>query len=580
MGIYTMLISIAAAAAVAFLLMQTQKKHTLQPVIFWLLFVLPFAAGGFYTWTAAPISALLLFALWRKVRANGKLTLYKNMGFLAVLAVFAGFCVTPLWAADKGMAVFGIARFFPVLLLALLMMQLDTEEKSAIVSPVPISGAIMVVASFFLQMIPVLNSAFTVNGRLAGFFEYPNAFAAFLLAGLMLQGTKKSRYIADIFLDSFLIIGVIISGSRTAFILMIAAFIYIFMVRRKVSVLIVHIAALVLGLVISHFLSKFGVMDNADRYTTISPTSGTFLVRLLYYKDALLQIVKHPFGLGYMGYYAMEPSFQTGRYAVTYVHNGLLQLMLDVGWVPALLMAAAFIKAIFCKETSPAARGVLLVILTHCMLDFDLQYSVIWLILLTCLPLGQGKAVTLKKAPVFGFIGIALLAVSLWLGVGDFCMYVGKPDACQVVTPFHTNALIHSLSGETDADRLDEISDKILKKNAYASIAYSAKANAAFSRGDVLEMMAQKELALENATYSITEYCDYISKLYTAYELYAQAGDAKSAEYCLNKILSVADRIEKVKDNTSAIAYKTGDDPSMVLPEEYTKLIVQIKSRG
>lgn len=400
MGIYTMLISILAAAVVALLLMAILKKNipSLQPVIFWLLFVLPFAVGGFYTWTAVPVSGVLLFALWQKVQANGKLSFSLNISSAALIAVFAGFCLTSLWAADKGMAVFGFVRFFPVLLFAVLLMQLSSEEKDTVLAPIPLAGAIMTVSSFLLQLIPALNPAFTVNGRLAGFFEYPNVFAAFLLAGLMLQGTRENRSITDIIVDTILIIGVIISGSRTAFILMIGAFIYLFAVRRKLSVLLQHIGALAVGLVVSHFLSEYGVMDNADRYTTISPTSGTFLVRLLYYKDALLQILKHPFGVGYMGYYAMEPSFQTGRYAVAYVHNGLLQLMLDVGWIPALLMAAAFVKAIFSKTTSAAARGVLLVVLAHCMLDFDLQYLAMWLILVACLPVSEGKTITGKKA--------------------------------------------------------------------------------------------------------------------------------------------------------------------------------------
>lgn len=582
MGIYTLLCSAFAATAVCFVLIAVLKKNipSLQPVIFWLLFVLPFAAGGFYTWTAVPVSGLLLFALWRKVKENGKLLFHKNLSAFAVIAVFAGFCLSSLWAADKGMAVFGIVRFFPVVLFSLLLMQLSAEEKASVLTPVPLCGAIMVLASFLLQLIPALNTAFTVNGRLAGFFEYPNVFAAFLLAGLMLQGAKEKRTIADGAIDAMLIIGVIISGSRTAFILMLAAFVYIVITGRKIPVLLLHIGALAAGLVISHFLSEYGVMDNADRYTTISPTSGTFLVRLLYYKDALLQILKHPFGLGYWGYYATEASFQTGRYAVAYVHNGLLQLMLDVGWLPSILMAAAFLKAIFSKATSPAHRGVLLIVLAHCMLDFDLQYGVVWLLVLSCLDFTQGKPfVFRKKLPVWGALGAAVLAVCLWLGAGDLMMYAGNADACLKVTPFHTDALVVSLSKESDPERLEEIADKILKNNAYCSIAYSAKANAALSRGDVMGMMQSKELAIQNARYNINEYCDYISKLYAAYELYTRAGETQSATYCLNKILSVVDMIEAVKDDTSELAYKTGDDPSMVLPEAYTELILQIKAQ-
>jgi len=569
-----------AGLSVPFLLHAFRKANPQLPSVFmWLLFVLPFAVGGFYTWLAVPVSGFLLGVLWLQAKQSGSLKLYLNLPFAAVAAVFAGFCLTPLWAADKGMAVFGFVRFLPILLYALLLMQLPQTQRETALLPIPFCGVIMTVLSLGLQFLPAFTDALTVNGRLAGFFQYPNTFAVFLLAGLVIQGTKNSRRIADTVTDSVLILGIIISGSRTAFILLLACVVFLIAVRRKAAYALGLLGCVGIGILLAELLAGTMQMDNADRYSTISVTSGTFLARLLYFKDALGVILQHPFGIGYWGYQAMEGSFQTGRYFVTYVHNGLLQLLLDIGWVPAILLATAFAKAMFSKKTSIRSRGILGVVLAHCMLDFDLQYLVIWFILLSALDFSSGKYFALQKSTgLWAAAAAAVLAICVWLGIGDYLYNKGNVEACLSVTPFHTDARIATLQGESDPDQLDRIGDQILSQNQYASIGYSAKANAAFSRGDITSMILYKEQAIQCARYSLNEYCDYIDKLRIAYELYLQVGDIQSAQYCLEKLGSVEEMIHAVTIQTSPLAYLTGDDSSLILPDNYRQYINAIRS--
>ena len=67
-----------------------------------------------------------------------------------------------------------------------------------------------------------------------------------------------------------------------------------------------------------------------ERFTNISFGASTFLGRILYVQDALPLILKHPFGLGYYGYYFIQQSVQTGVYTVVNAHNELIQILLDV----------------------------------------------------------------------------------------------------------------------------------------------------------------------------------------------------------------------------------------------------------
>ena len=73
--------------------------------------------------------------------------------------------------------------------------------------------------------------------------------------------------------------------------------------------------------------------------------------------------------------------------------------------------------------------------------------------------------------------------------------------------------------------------------------------------------------------YTQEEYLDYFRKLYTAMELYLRAGDEKSALYCRDKLLTIPDLIAGTAQRTTALAHKTGDDPTITLPQEYTEVL-------
>lgn len=527
-----------------------------------LALALPFAAGGFHTATAGVLSAFLLLALWER---RQKLCFHGNRHTAAVLLVFAACCLTPLWAADKGMAAFGIVRFLPPVLFALLAMA-DPSVPEDTLKWIPFSGCLMTVLSLIL--LPLLPETMTVNGRLAGFFQYPNSFAAFLLCGLVLRGMgQKQRWDLPVYL--ILMMGIVLSGSKTVFVLTVAAVLTMAVLRRQKWLTLA--LSLAIGLGAGLLAQRLGLLHQADRFTQVSASSGTFLVRMLYYRDVLPAILKHPFGMGYLSYPAIQGTIQTGRYAVTYLHNGLLQLLLELGWIPGLAMAFALGTGLLSKNTEPRKRLVLLFLLAHCMLDFDLEFPVFWLVLLSCLDLTGGKEWKLKKPAL---IPLALvLTVSLWLGTGDTLYRLGKAEACRKVTPFHTQALTQALTASSDAQEVDALADRILSLCPTHSVACSAKANVAFARGDMLSMMQHKEAAIAYAPYVNEEYLDYFRKLYTAMELYLNAGDQKSALYCRDKLLTVPELMEKTAQRTTPLAYKTGDDPTLELPEDYEALL-------
>ena len=566
---------LAAAGAIGLKQYRDRQESALPGIFYYLCFVLPFGAGGFHTCTGAVSAGFLLLTLHR-LEKKQPLKLVYNLQSLAVFCVAAAYCLSPLWAADKGMAPFAAARYLPLALLALTLMQYPAEQTREAMSLISLSGAVMVVVSCILLPIPGMQTYLTVNGRLSGFMQYPNTFCAFLLAGLILLNTKKAAGKWDLPISAILISGVILSGSRTGFVLLGVSLLGILYIQKNRRLAVGLALCVGVGLLLSVAASALDILHNADRYTTISTNAGTFLGRLLYYQDALPVILKNPFGLGYLGYKATQGSFQNAYYTVTFVHNGLLQMLLDIGWIPAILMTAAFLTALLRKKTPAPQKLLLLVILGHCMLDFDLQFFVFWAILLSCLDFHNGTVVRFRKNTLLTGIAVGLFVLCLWLGLGDLAYNTDYPELTRKITPFHTEALSAQLTELTDGDRLDSLADNILQKNPTSALAFSAKANAAFSRGKITDMIHYKEQAIACSRYDQEEYRDYFEKLYTALQLYIQAGDMTSANYCYEKMLSIPQTLADLNREVPSFARKIGSYQELSLPEEYMTVLNQL----
>lgn len=548
-----------------------RRKTPVKWVFLYLFGILPYLSGGFHTFSGTVTAGVLLLWLLR-CRKTEQLPIQLNRSSMAILLLFAGYCVTPLWAADKGMAVFGFLRYLPVLLLAVSLMQLTWEEKLAGLSLLPYCGAVMTVISCVLWLIPTAQAQIVVNGRLSGFLQYPNAFAAFLVTGIAVLGTDNRKTIASWLTAGILGTGIFLSGSRTGLALLAVTLIGILWIRGRKKPVAASLAVFCGAVLTVTVLALQG--NTAD---VLGRDVGSLLVRLLYYKDALPVILKHPFGLGYLGYRALEATFQTSRYTVAFVHSGLLQMMLDAGWIPPALLVLAVAKTLSAKKTPASVKLVLLITGLHSMLDFHLEFFLFWGILVTCLDFEAGKRLRLKISAFVGWSVAALLfSVCLWLGSGDLMYHMGKYPEAMAVTPFHTDAAEAMLKELSDPEELDAAADRILARKPSSSLAYNAKANAALAGGDVPEMIRRKEQAIRHAPYAVEEYCDYMEKLYGVFVRYNRAGDTASAEYCLNKLLSIPGMMEKVASGTDPLAYRTGNDTEMELPEMHRRLLREL----
>ena len=528
------------------------------------MFLSPFLTGLYFEWSCCIASIYLAICLIYCRCAAGKLLLPKSPVMYACLTVVCAFVLSPLWAVDKGMTIFGAVKFLPLPLFCMALAQINSDERQKLINAVPIIGAIMTAISLLLSFVPILKNYLLVSGRLAGFFQYSNTYAIYLLVGIVIAvgsdwDTKKKLVISAV-----LLAGIFLSGSRTVFILLAAA-VVIYLIKSKNKNLKITLscafgAILIIAIIYTLITKSF---DTVGRFLTSSFLSSTFLGRLLYYKDALPVILHHPFGLGYMGYYFLQGSFQTGVYSVVNIHNEFLQILLDIGWVPFAVCIWALIKSFLGRDA--VTKSAIAVIIIHCLLDFDLQFVSVCFVLILLSFGSDVPTVKIKKNTVIYSAGIVALTVSIYFGFAEMLMYLKNYDMAAKIYPAYTSAYIQKISEADTVDEASAIADKIIRLNDSVSIAYSAKSRKAFADGDIQLMTEYKKKAISLAVYSIKEYREYREMLEIAEDLYLDAGDDSSAEYCRGCNKEIDAMLEKVKNNTSKLAYMIDDKPELEL---------------
>lgn len=553
-------------------LKQVKKWWNIPDILTFFFTFTPCAFGLFYEYAACACAVFMIILLLYLADRKKRFALWINAASLAMLALLAGYLVSPLWAVDSGMALLGFFKFLPAALFWIIFMQLDPEERGRLFLTVPVSGVAMTLLSFPTRWIPALKPYFYASGRLGGFFQYSNSFALFLLLGIIILAFQTQRHACCLSGILVLLFGILVSGSRTVFILTVFVFLWLCLTRKKLRFpLLLLLAACIAGAIL--FVTITGKKDTIGRFLTISLESSTLMGRLLYYRDVLPVILKHPFGLGYMGYYYAQGGFQTGVYATKFVHNELLQFAVDVGWIPALLFAFALLWRLFAKKTPTMQRMLIFSICAHSMLDFDLQFLSIFFVLLLAMEPGEGKEIVWQwkktnRTAVFLPAG-TLAAACLYLSIALLAGYRKNDTLAAQLYPGYTPSQLVCLAEAQTPQEAVARADDILSHNESIALVWDAKALVSATQGDFETMVQYKRQALDCAPYVLTEYLDYFQLLRRAMETCQKQGDAPRAALYAKRLLEIPDLLDSVKARTSPLAWKIQDQPELDLPEEY-----------
>lgn len=557
------------------------SENTMIKVLWAFVFLSPFIIGGFHVVISCVYSLFLLVFLCVYSVVKGSLSLKLSLPVIMSTVILAGYLITGFWAVDSGLAIFGFFKYLPVVLFAVCISGTSNSEREYLLSAVPVSGAVMTLVSYPLSFFDSISKYFLVSGRLGGFFQYPNTYAVFCLLGIIILLTKQRIGVKEGALSLVLLGGVFLSGSRTVFVLLLlTAAVLVFRIKNKKHKFIIIgavAAALVLSLITVIVTDS---VQNAGRFITISLNSSTFLGRVLYFVDALPIILKHPFGLGYGGYYYAQQEFQTGVYSVMFAHNDVLQYLLDIGWIPAIVFSAGVVISFFSKRVDFTKKFLLFILFSHIMFDFDLQFTAMNFVLLLLL---DWDAFTVKnfepKVLPVGILSGVLVVPVIFFGIVNFYSLTKNYSAVDKLYPFDTQAQTQLMIEAGYSDTAVDYATAIIKRNDYSAVAHTVLANKKYSQGDIAGYIEERSRAIEISKYSIEEYNDFAFKLVAASQQYRAYGDVESAKYCENEILKLEEILSNVEKETNPIAWKIADKPELVLDGQIGEYINLIKEQ-
>lgn len=552
-----------------------KEKMTLPPILF---FIAPFFYGLYYEHLAVLAGIVFLFLLWRCERKQG-LTIYINPVLVCFVIILLGYFSSVFYAVDSGMAWIGFLKKLPVFLFLLLIMQFSKEERICSLEIIPFTGTVMTMIGIAAYMIPAGKEFFYMAERLSGCFQYANTYAMFLLCGIMIKGWEQELRIGNYIELFVLTIGIFLTGSRTVFILLIPAAVIILVKNKKLLPVILGMLFLLAALgITSAYIT--GNMQNIGRFLTISLHSSTFQGRLLYLYDALPMLLKHPFGLGYQGYFYLQSEVQTGIYSIQYVHNGFLQIGLDAGIIPMIVGMVLVAGQIISKHTDGMQRVLLIFLSLHSFVDFDMEYLFMAILFVLCMDISSGKKILLKKMQkakeVHMLCNIFLATAGglfLYFFIPLTAYYYENYLIATFCFPKYTQAQLHLLSETDDVEEAEKLSDCILKENKQATLAYDAKAMVAYIKDDYISMIDYKTQAIKTDKFSKQEYEEYALYLLEGIEYYTAMEKTEEAKKCREELEKIPDLVAQAENTVSPLGKAIRDQVDLTLDQEILEAI-------
>ena len=541
--------------------------------------------GGFYDFsvlaTAVCVVAEIIVHYYKK-----KPVYQKKKNYILWIPTFMVIwsMVVSYWALDVSENILGIMRGVTMLLWMYRCFLMSEEEKKKCFVITPYLGAAMVVVGMVSLINEQSASFFWQARRFGGFFQYSNTCALFLLLGIVilvqqfnLRNTAKigkisksadstviKKHIMNFVVTGLLLAGIFMTGSRSVLLLLAGWGVYTAVRIKKLRIPVLLIIMGSFGIAYAYGLIA-GDTQNIARIFTLFSSNSTILGRVLYDIDALSLALKYPLGLGYMGYYYMQPAVQTGVYTTMFVHNDFLQLLVDYGFV-ALSAGLIYLGYQVLRGKQDAQKKELLIlILMAVFVDFHLQYMSIFMFLILCLDLGEKGGLKKRKElrENYIFCGITLIAAG-YFTIAFGTHYLGNDSVALAMFPGYTKAQTEALNMCTDKESAVSLADNILTHNEYISEAYHVKVYAAAMDKEYMKAMEYMDKSLAIRRYDVETYRAYDELLTEMIRNCNEMGRTEDVEALTEYKNNLPKMLADIEAKTHPIAFKLRDVPVFI----------------
>ena len=171
----------------------------------------------------------------------------------------------------------------------------------------------------------------------------------------------------------------------------------------------------------------------------------------------------------------------------------------------------------------------------HTLLDFNLQFVTVFLLLMTLMDFKEGKQKSVKiNFPAYCAGSALFAACCLYMGISLMLSSLGFISASYKMNPTNTQNAIYLMYEQTDIEKAYDYAKEILSRNKSERHSYEYAANYAYSKGDISSYIYNKNKAFELNRYAYNTAIEYCNKLIPCLEKYKMAGDNESYQLCLD----------------------------------------------
>ncbi len=547
--------------------MSERREKNKFNIIEGVLLIVPLFSGLLSLFSLFLVAILCSCGILYQLKKNKRFVLPPKKYFALLGVYWISFLVTSFYAIDKGMTVLAFFKNAVIVLFFLLFMQYEKQERYFQMIAYSGAGSVIVSIAMALLKVPGVWN----DNRMQGVFLYANSYGLYLLLGLTILMNQVDIHKKDYFLLSLLMIGIVLTNSRAIILLTIFSMIVsLFFNKQKWKKMIVCMLAFLTLFVGSHYYSKLDKRIDGKMLQ-----SSEFLTRLMYYQDAILLIKERPFGYGYEGFYYKQSETQTGVYDSKFVHNSVLQVLLDVGFIPCICLMVMVCFSFFDKKQTKKNRLLMILIMGHSLIDIDLEYLIFVLMMILMIPEEEKTSFTQITSVKWIFYTTTLLYT--WLLLGEIGYKTKDYEFTYQVVPFHTEALQERLYSVAEEEEQFKLAKKIYRLNQNVSGVYEAFSNHEqkeknFDKALVYE---KKRLALNKYTmYNYIMYADFLSKAFHYYR--GEKNLEKMKEYG-SEVLQIESRIQEVLNETNPLCYRTIHPPQLEMPQELREFIQKMR---
>jgi tetratricopeptide (TPR) repeat protein len=553
------------------------------------LFIFPFLQGGYFNYAVMLLGLVqsiliivLAFNQHIRLRLDGIRIIIIGMFILSVISLN-----TPV---DIGMHPFGILRMLIPLLTIILydsfhylypkMLYKHLTYMFVLVG-IMMSLFILLVLVIFPSGHPIITFLIQ-NNRMGGFFQYANTFGVYLFGILSLVVYMRMDQRAKNGLLVLLSSVIILSQSRTVFVILIV-YTTILLIstkeNRKNSV------SILLGMLVGQILIRFLLPDfQTFRSFDLGLGAGELQSRLLYYEDGIKMISHKLSGYGYMGYYYVQRFFQTGAtYRVRFIHSSILQASLDYGILAGGLLIALFIvllkKIIRNLQIRNGQRMLAWIAITgyflHSFVDFDFQFIayVIFLFLFFLIVEEEDEITDVKARRLNPYIACMLLGLFVYFLIPSVYEYQGNYEKALEVYPYYTKAMTGRLEESKRYPKdFIELLERFVRQNEYYYEGFAFLREYYYNSGDLEKSLFYSYRCKELAPLWIINHERHVEIAYVILHGRYEAGVLSINDHLFYELFTMQNELEMLQKER-ANSYNIGHKAQFSLTPMMTRRI-------